>query len=301
MVSWIFQKVRKTLQMKPLLLWGIRLLAGLLVWLAAIGFWAVPAAAFALNLVLSGSVALIFLRAYQGTFPEVCDLFSPFRLEQLPHLVGGMAWMSLWVFLWTLIPVAGLVLGPVKLYTYRLTPYILMTRPDVKATEAIQVSARETKGYRGKMFLADLLIYGSWALVLLLLLGLAQIRFLHVPFCVLLALAAVLGAALTPLVAGLAQAGFYDEIHSIAWPIRPTAPGTRLLHPLLTSHQPPVSSPKAQQAPTCNTAPSVAKRRPNPPGSATTAAPSWTAPHCNNQFGCQIKPAEQTFHLLSGF
>ena len=95
MVSWIFQKVRKTLQMKPLLLWGIRLLAGLLVWLAAIGFWAVPAAAFALNLVLSGSVALIFLRAYQGTFPEVCDLFSPFRLEQLPHLVGGMAWMGL--------------------------------------------------------------------------------------------------------------------------------------------------------------------------------------------------------------
>ena len=163
MVSWIFQKVRKTLQMKPLLLWGIRLLAGLLVWLAAIGFWTVPAVAFALNLVLSGSVALIFLRAYQGTFPEVCDLFSPFRLEQLPHLVGGMAWMSLWVFLWTLIPVAGLVLGPVKLYTYRLTPYILMTRPDVKATEAIQVSARETKGYRGKMFLADLLIYGSWA------------------------------------------------------------------------------------------------------------------------------------------
>ncbi len=219
MVSWIFQKVRKTLQMKPLLLWGIRLLAGLLVWLAAIGFWAVPAVAFALNLVLSGSVALIFLRAYQGTFPEVCDLFSPFRLEQLPHLVGGMAWMSLWVFLWTLIPVAGLVLGPVKLYTYRLTPYILMTRPDVKATEAIQVSARETKGYRGKMFLADLLIYGSWALVLLLLLGLAQIRFLHVPFYVLLALAAVLGAALTPLVAGLAQAGFYDEIqHCLADP-----------------------------------------------------------------------------------
>lgn len=134
MVSWIFQKVTKDFANETPATEGLRLLAGLLVWLAAIGFWAVPAAAFALNLVLSGSVALIFLRAYQGTFPEVCDLFSPFRLEQLPHLVGGMAWMSLWVFLWTLIPVAGLVLGPVKLYTYRLTPYILMTRPDVKAT-----------------------------------------------------------------------------------------------------------------------------------------------------------------------
>ena len=149
--------------------------------------------------------------------------------------MGGMAWMSLWVFLWTLIPVAGLVLGPVKLYTYRLTPYILMTRPDVKATEAIQVSARETKGYRGKMFLADLLIYGSWALVLLLLLGLAQIRFLHVLFYVLLALAAVLGAALTPLVAGLAQAGFYDEIqHCLADPAysaRYAPPAPPCLHP----------------------------------------------------------------------
>ncbi|MFR0734498.1 MAG: hypothetical protein ACLSHU_10185 [Oscillospiraceae bacterium] len=193
MVSWIFQKVRKTLQMKPLLLWGIRLLAGLLVWLAAIGFWAVPAAAFALNLVLSGSVALIFLRAYQGTFRKFATL-SPLPPEQLPHLVGGMAWMSLWVFLWTLIPVAGLVLGPGSSLHLPFDPYILMTWPDVKATEAIQVSARETKGYRGKMFLADLLIYGSWALVLLLLLGLAQIRFRMSRFAFYW-LAAVLGAA----------------------------------------------------------------------------------------------------------
>lgn len=229
--------------MKPLLLWGISLLAGLLVWLAAIGFWAVPAVAFALNLALSGSMALIFLRAYQGTSPAVCDLFSPFRREQLPHLVGGMAWMSLWVFLWTLIPVAGLVLGPIKLYTYRLTPYILMTRPDVKATDAIQVSAQETKGYRGKMFLADLLIYGSWTLVLFLLLGLAQIRFLYFPFYVLLTLAAILGAALTPLLAGLAQAGFYDEIqHCLADP----AYSARYAPPAPPAYIPPAAGQRPQ-------------------------------------------------------
>ena len=143
---WIYRKIRKLLQTKPVQLWGISLLAGLLVWLAAIGFWAIP------------SMALIFLRAYQGAAPAVGDLFSPFRREQLPHVVGGMAWMSLWVFLWSLIPVAGLILGPVKLYTYRFAPYILMTRPDVKATDAIRISAQETRGYRGKMFLADLLI-----------------------------------------------------------------------------------------------------------------------------------------------
>lgn len=281
---WIYRKIRKLLQTKPVQLWGISLLAGLLVWLAAIGFWAIPAVAWFLDLVFSGSMALIFLRAYQGAAPAVGDLFSPFRREQLPHVVGGMAWMSLWVFLWSLIPVAGLILGPVKLYTYRFAPYILMTRPDVKATDAIRISAQETRGYRGKMFLADLLIYGSWSLLLLVLLGLAQIPFLRVPCYALLILATLLGAALTPLLAGLAQAGFYDEVHSIAWRIPPTAPDTRLLHPPLTSHQPPVSSPKAQQASTYSTAPSAVKQRPNPPGSAIIAVPSWMDPHCNNRF-----------------
>lgn len=195
---WIYRKIRKLLQTKPVQLWGISLLAGLLVWLAAIGFWAIPAVAWFLDLVFSGSMALIFLRAYQGAAPAVGDLFSPFRREQLPHVVGGMAWMSLWVFLWSLIPVAGLILGPVKLYTYRFAPYILMTRPDVKATDAIRISAQETRGYRGKMFLADLLIYGSWSLLLLVLLGLAQIPFLRVPCYALLILATLLGAALTP-------------------------------------------------------------------------------------------------------
>ena len=216
---WIYRKIRKLLQTKPVQLWGISLLAGLLVWLAAIGFWAIPAMAWFLDLVFSGSMALIFLRAYQGAAPAVGDLFSPFRREQLPHVVGGMAWMSLWVFLWSLIPVAGLILGPVKLYTYRFAPYILMTRPDVKATDAIRISAQETRGYRGKMFLADLLIYGSWSLLLLVLLGLAQIPFLRVPCYALLILATLLGAALTPLLAGLAQAGFYDEVqHCLADP-----------------------------------------------------------------------------------
>ncbi len=219
MVSWIFRHIRKLLQTKPVQLWGISLLAGLLVWLAVIGFWAIPAVALFLDLIFSGSMALIFLRAYQGDTPEVADLFSPFRQEQLPHVAGGMAWMSLWVFLWSLIPVAGWILGPVKLYTYRFAPYILMTRPDVKATDAIRISAQETRGYRGNMFWTDLLIYGSWSLLLFVLWGLAQIPFLQVPCYALLILAALLGAALTPLLAGLAQAGFYDEVqHCLADP-----------------------------------------------------------------------------------
>ena len=212
MVSWICRNVRSVLQTKPWRLWGISLLAGLLTWLGVIGFVGVPAVAFCLDLALTGSLALLFLEAYRGNAVESRDLFTPFRREQLPHLVGGMAWMSLWVFLWFLIPVAGLVLGPMKLYAYRFTPYILLTRPDVKATEAIQVSARETQGYRGKMFLVDLLIYGALILAALLLTGLAQIPWMGPLFYTLLVVVVLLAVFLIPLFTGLIRAGFYDEV-----------------------------------------------------------------------------------------
>ena len=253
MVSWICRNVRSVLQTKPWRLWGISLLAGLLTWLGVIGFVGVPAVAFCLDLALTGSLALLFLEAYRGNAVESRDLFTPFRREQLPHLVGGMAWMSLWVFLWFLIPVAGLVLGPMKLYAYRFTPYILLTRPDVKATEAIQVSARETQGYRGKMFLVDLLIYGALILAALLLTGLAQIPWMGPLFYTLLVVVVLLAVFLIPLFTGLIRAGFYDEVeHCLEDP----SYSTRFAPPTPPAYTPPAAGqqppqPGTQYCPIC--------------------------------------------------
>ena len=253
MVSWICRNVRSVLQAKPWRLWGISLLAGLLTWLGVIGFVGVPAVAFCLDLALTGSLALLFLVAYRGNAGESRDLFTPFRREQLPHLVGGMAWMSLWVFLWFLIPVAGLVLGPMKLYAYRFTPYILLTRPDVKATEAIQVSARETQGYRGKMFLVDLLIYGALILAALLLTGLAQIPWMGPLFYTLLVVVVLLAVFLIPLFTGLIRAGFYDEVqHCLEDP----SYSTRFAPPTPPAYTPPAAGqqppqPGTQYCPIC--------------------------------------------------
>lgn len=253
MVSWICRNVRSVLQTKPWRLWGVSLLAGLLTWLGGIGFVGVPAVAFCLDLALTGSLALLFLEAYRGNAVESRDLFTPFRREQLPHLVGGMAWMSLWVFLWFLIPVAGLVLGPMKLYTYRFTPYILLTRPDVKATEAIQVSARETQGYRGKMFLVDLLIYGALILAALLLTGLAQIPWMGPLFYTLLVVVVLLAVFLIPLFTGLIRAGFYDEVqHCLEDP----SYSTRFAPPTPPAYTPPAAGqqppqPGTQYCPIC--------------------------------------------------
>lgn len=253
MVSWICRNVRSVLQTKPWRLWGVSLLAGLLTWLGVIGFVGVPAVAFCLDLALTGSLALLFLEAYRGNAVESRDLFTPFRREQLPHLVGGMAWMSLWVFLWFLIPVAGLVLGPMKLYAYRFTPYILLTRPDVKATEAIQVSARETQGYRGKMLLVDLLIYGALILAALLLTGLAQIPWMGPLFYTLLVVVVLLAVFLIPLFTGLIRAGFYDEVqHCLEDP----SYSTRFAPPTPPAYTPPAAGqqppqPGTQYCPIC--------------------------------------------------
>ena len=55
---------------------------------------------------------MIFLHTYQtGEEPHTADLFQTFRKDRFLRVVGGMAWMSLWIFLWSLIPVVGIVFG----------------------------------------------------------------------------------------------------------------------------------------------------------------------------------------------
>ena len=253
MVSWICRNVRSVLQTKPWRLWGVSLLAGLLTWLGGIGLWVCLPWPFVWIWLSPAPWRSSSWRLTGGNAVESRDLFTPFRREQLPHLVGGMAWMSLWVFLWFLIPVAGLVLGPMKLYTYRFTPYILLTRPDVKATEAIQVSARETQGYRGKMFLVDLLIYGALILAALLLTGLAQIPWMGPLFYTLLVVVVLLAVFLIPLFTGLIRAGFYDEVqHCLEDPsysARFAPPTPPAYTPPAAGQQPP--QPGTQYCPIC--------------------------------------------------
>lgn len=90
MVSWIFQKVRKTLQETPLL-WGIVSWPGLLRLAGlAMAFGLFPLRHLP-NLVLSGSVALIFLRAYQGILSgSLRPLLPPSAWSSCP------TWWAVW-------------------------------------------------------------------------------------------------------------------------------------------------------------------------------------------------------------
>ena len=159
MVSSIYKKTFSVLMKRPFRLWGISLLAEFLCLVAYAGFIGVPAAAFCAALLLSASMSMIFLNSYRtGLEPKTSYLFASFKKDRILRVLGGMAWMQLWIFLWSLIPIVGIVFGIIRMYEYRFVPYILMTRDDVKPTDAIKISKQETTGYKGKMFGADILL-----------------------------------------------------------------------------------------------------------------------------------------------
>ena len=247
MVSSIYKKTFSVLMKRPFRLWGISLLAEFLCLVAYAGFIGVPAAAFCAALLLSASMSMIFLNSYRtGLEPKTTYLFASFKKDRILRVLGGMAWMYLWIFLWFLIPVVGFVFAAIRAYEYRFVPYILMTRDDVRPTEAIKVSKAETMGYKGKMFGADILLGAVYLGAFLVFALLGEIPYLGVLFRILWVLIAIAYGLLAPLFSGIMQAAFYVEIQNrrAAGP-QPSAPA-QPVPPVIPA---PASEPETQPAP----------------------------------------------------
>ena len=247
MVSSIYKKTFSVLMKRPFRLWGISLLAEFLCLVAYAGFIGVPAAAFCAALLLSASMSMIFLNSYRtGLEPKTAYLFASFKKDRILRVRGGMAWMQLWIFLWSLIPIVGIVFGIIRMYEYRFVPYILMTRDDVKPTDAIKISKQETMGYKGKMFGADILLGAVYLGVFLVFTLLGEIPYLGVLFRILWVLIAIAYGLLAPLFSGIMQAAFYVEIQNrrAAGP-QPSAPA-QPVPPVIPA---PASEPETQPAP----------------------------------------------------
>ena len=235
MVSSIYKKTFSVLMKRPFRLWGISLLAEFLCLVAYAGFIGVPAAAFCAALLLSASMSMIFLNSYRtGLEPKTTYLFASFKKDRILRVLGGMAWMQLWIFLWSLIPIVGIVFGIIRMYEYRFVPYILMTRDDVKPTDAIKISKQETMGYKGKMFGADILLGAVYLGAFLVFTLLGKIPYLGVLFRILWVLISIAYGLLAPLFSGIMQAAFYVEIQNrrAAAPQQPSAPVPPVMSPL---------------------------------------------------------------------
>ena len=226
MIKTIFSRAFSVLMKKPLKLWGISLLSALLTAvLTSLCGVAIPVLGLGVSLLISTSMTMIYLSGYRGEEVQTTQLFSCFKdWQTIKRVLLGMGWMVLWIFLWALIPIVGPIFALIRAYQYRLTPYILVTEPEVSITDAIKVSTQRTEGYKLKMWLAEFLT-GVAIVVAFLVLGLlTAIPYIGVLFGIITFLAAVAVMALTPLFLGLVQAAFYEEITNPTIPAAPVAP-----------------------------------------------------------------------------
>jgi len=127
----------------------------------------------------------LFIRVYRREQVTVDNMFAGFSGNYM-RKVGGMAWMQLWMLIWTIpavvmVTILGVAMfyayftgpGPlpslssimfaiilasppfvlltIKGLSYSLTPFILADCPEVLATEALNISKRMTKGYKGHL------------------------------------------------------------------------------------------------------------------------------------------------------
>ncbi|MEN6339045.1 MAG: hypothetical protein ABFD03_02840 [Clostridiaceae bacterium] len=205
----LVEKALAVLKQKPIRLWGLSLLCQLLIGLAA-AFGMLPIIFVPIGFVLSAGMTAVFLTGYRGGEVNADALFAGFK-RFLP-VAGGMGWMALWILIWGLIPFAGPVFAIIKSYSYRFVPYLMIQDPNISATEALRVSMQKTEGFKGRMFLADLMVWGACAVVFLVLGGLSLIPRVGVVFMILSCLASIFVALALPLLMGLINAACYEEI-----------------------------------------------------------------------------------------
>ena len=278
MISNLYQKTFSVLMKRPFKLWGITLLSGVLLMAVHVGFIGIPAVGFCAALLLEASMSMIYLNSYRtGLEPKTSYLLAAFSKDRIWRVLGGMAWMYLWIFLWFLIPVVGFVFAAIRAYEYRFVPYILMTRDDVRPTEAIKVSKAETMGYKGKLFGADLLLEGAYFVVILLLSLLSMIPYVGIVFTILRIVLTVAFGVLAPLFLGILHAAFYVEIQNRrAAGQQPSAPA-QPVPPVIPA---PASEPETQPAPQGE--PVVTSPEPEAPAQPeqTPEEPQPTEPCC---------------------
>ncbi len=222
----IFSRSFAVLKQKPFALWGISLLCWLFGKLAYLMGGSVLFIGLAVTLLLETSMTMIYLHGLRGEGVKVIHLFDCFKdWTTIKRVLCGMGWMYLWIFLWALIPVVGVVFAVIRAYEYRLVPYILVTEQDISPTEAIKVSRERTSGYKGKMFWSDMMVYliPAGATMILSMLGSTHEVCFYL-FGIPSILISLVVSVIRPLVLGLIQAAYYEEITNPTVPLQPEYP-----------------------------------------------------------------------------
>jgi len=131
-----------------------------------------------LSIVLAVNLNGFYVKIYYGQQAKATEPFSVIAVN-FGRKLGGMLWMSLWIYLWTLVGIFTLFIPTIlKTLSYSMTPYILASNPNVSATNALSLSIRMTKGHRGKIFVMHLSFIG-WQILNGLTLGILGLFYVN--------------------------------------------------------------------------------------------------------------------------
>ncbi len=207
MIKNIFKSVFQIIKSKPTLLWGLSLLYIAMASLITVLGVNVPIITIPAVGVLEVGMAHIFLTAYTGGSIKTEQLFYGFKKDDVLRVAGGISWKYLWECLWLFVPVMNII----KAYQYRFTQYILLDNKDVGAMDALKVSMKQTYGYKGLMFLADIIVYLAVVLELLIFAALSFIPYVGIVFVIIAFFVQIGVILILPMVTGLIGAAFYRE------------------------------------------------------------------------------------------
>jgi len=111
-------------------------------------------------MVIEVNLSGTFVKVYNGQTITYSEPFTEVKTN-FGRKLGGMCWMALWIYLWSLVGMFSLFIPTIiKVLSYSMTPYILASNPNVTATDALTLSKRMTKGHKGKIFVMGLSFIG---------------------------------------------------------------------------------------------------------------------------------------------
>ena len=242
-----YKRAISVLAKKPLRLWGLSLLSVIIGFFAALltaPFLGIVGIAF--SMVVTAGMSKVYLDALDGKEVNSDQLFAGFK--RVWTVLGGLAWQALWIFIWffgafavgglvmaiigalgsgfggkvagvfgiigtvlgVIVMIVGFVFAVIKSYAYKFVPYILMTKEDVSATQALRLSVQLTKGKKGQMFLADFLFCLILSVASGILSALSAIPYIGGIFAIVAILFIVIVALFSGIFQGLYNAAFYQ-------------------------------------------------------------------------------------------
>lgn len=109
-------------------------------------------------------LAVSFLHNHREEKVDIENLFDGFRGGRYFRTFGAMFLVEIFTLLWSLLLI---VPGIMKSFSYALTPYIILDKPELSVNEAINLSCKIMKGRRLKLFCLYLSFIG-WGILSIL-------------------------------------------------------------------------------------------------------------------------------------